>query len=180
MPSAEPPITWPATVRTAVLTLAVFAFGGVVGGWVWAMVTDPPAYEVTSELPEPLPADAIVTANFESDATFLLVAAVGGLLCAIICTAMFRSRGLVLLASVLAGSLLGSYLTQLIGAALGPAPLPAQAAGASAGDVLTYPLEVNATAVLVVWPIAAVIGLMLTVSLLTPVPHSAPPDPDVG
>ncbi|HET7326436.1 MAG TPA: hypothetical protein VFJ14_04040 [Nocardioidaceae bacterium] len=178
MPSpAEPPITWTSVVRTATVTLAVFAVAGVVGGWVWAMVTDPPSYRVQTALPDPLPADAIVTANFESDASFLLVAVVGGLVCAVACTALFRARGLVLLASVLAGSFLASYLAQLTGTALGPASLTEQATGASVGDVLTYPIEVNATAVLLVWPIAAMVGLMLTVSLLTPVPHSAAADP---
>lgn len=181
--SAEPPITWAAAARTAAVTLVVFAVAGTAGGWVWATLTNPPTYEVTAALPDPLPVDALVTANFDSDAMFLLIAAVGGLLGAVVCTALFRTRGLVLLASVLAGSMLASYLTEVTGTALGPAPLPEQAAAASVGDVLTYPIEVNATAVLLVWPIAAVIGLMLAVSLLTPVPESGnsePADPDLG
>jgi len=133
-----------------------------------------------TELPDPLPTGALVTASFGSDVRFLVIAAVGGLVCSVVCTALFRLRGLVLLASVLAGALLASWLTERTGTALGPPPLSEQAAGAQVGEVLTFPLQIGATGVLLVWPIAAVIGLMLSVSVLTPVPETTTSDPGLG
>lgn len=177
--SAEPPITWATAARTLLVTLLVFAVAGVLGGVIWAAVTDLPTQEVAQELPQPLPPGAIVSANFASDMSFLVIATAGGLVSSIVCTALFRRQGLVLLGSVLAGAVLASYLTLRTGTALGPPPLAEQAATAAAGDVLTYPLQVSATAVLVIWPLAAVIGVMLGVSLLTPVPDSAAREPDV-
>lgn len=177
--AAEPPVTWGNTARTALVSLLVFSVAGVLGAVVWARVTDLATYPVTQQLPEPLPPGVIVSANFASDMSFLVIAAVGGLACSILCTALFRRQGLVLLASVVGGAALASYLTYAIGAALGPEPLAAQAAAATVGDTLTSPLQVSATAVLLVWPLAAVIGLMLTVALVTPVPEFVPTDPEV-
>jgi hypothetical protein len=176
---AEPPITWAGAGRTAGVTLLVFVLAGVLGGAIWVWVTDLPTYDVTRELPQPLPPGSVVGANFASDMSFLVIAAVGGLVCSLVCTTLFRRQGLVLLASVFGGALAASYLTLRTGTALGPPPLAEQAATAGPGDVLTYPLQVSATAVLVIWPLAAVIGVMLGVSLLTPVPNSAARDPEV-
>lgn len=178
--TSDHPITWRQVGITALVTLAVFTVAGLLAGGLWAALADPPSYEVTRPLPDPLPVGAFPTDSFDSDGWFLVLGVAGGLVCGFACTALFRHSGLVILASVLAGAALASFVANRLGMTLGPPPIAQQAQDAGAGDVLTLPLHVGATGVFLGWPFAAVAGVMLAVSLLTPVPVSGPEDPLVS
>jgi hypothetical protein len=178
--ASDQPITWRQAGVTALVTLAVFAAAGLLGGGLWAAITEPPSYVVTRPLPDPLPTDAFPTDSFDSDAWFLVLGVVGGLVCGFACTALFRHTGLVVLAAVLAGAALASFVVNRLGMTLGPPPIAQQARDAGVGDVLSFPLHVGATGVFLGWPFAAVAGLMLAVSLLTPLSVPGPDDPIVS
>lgn len=184
--ATEPPISWPDAVRTLATTVAVFALVGLAAGVVWWLLTDPPTYQVVANPQGPAGSTSVVQGEeglgeaFGVEVVFFSGALVGGLVGGLACAALFRTRGLVTLLSVLAGGAVACFVALRTGRWLGPADLMDQSASAAVGDVLTSPLSVEATGFYLVWPIAAVAGLMVIVSMLTPVPEQSTSGPSVG
>jgi hypothetical protein len=177
---SESPPVWAQATLAFTVTLAVFAGAGLVGGWLWALVTPTPMFEVTRALPDPLPAGAVPSDHFDADAWFLLIGSGAGLVWGFLCAAWFGSRELVTLAAVVVGGGVASFLSWWVGTTIGPAPITEQAATAVVGDTLEIPLGIGATGAYFAWPIAAVAGLLLALSLF-PAPRTSPPaDPPIG
>lgn len=159
------PSLWQRWAIVVVVAVAAFAVLGVLGALVWQGVTTTAGYQV---LPQGVVSgEDALSASFNPEVSFLVIGLLGGLIGGVGVTWAFRRQGPVVLVGVVLGSALACYLMYTLGIRWGPAPLHEQARGAAEGAVLYAPLAVHATGVLFAWPVAAVAGLLGTVSLVT-------------
>jgi imidazolonepropionase-like amidohydrolase len=98
-----------------------------------------------------------------ADGWFAVLGAVAGLLCGTIAFVLFRGRTRTLPIGLAAGGILGSLVAWRLGQALGPGPIGSHR-GAPDGSTFDGPLDLRAEGVLLSWPIAALLAvLVLTV-----------------
>jgi hypothetical protein len=102
--------------------------------------------------------------QFGMDGWFAVIAAGGGLLLGVIFFARHRSRPATALALLTIGGLAAATVQWWFGRFLGPGPVDGSA-GLPAGTAISMPLELHASAALLVWPIAAVVGALLVAAL---------------
>jgi hypothetical protein len=89
--------------------------------------------------------------------------AAAGLLCGTIAFVLFRGRTRTLPVGLAAGGILASLVAWRLGRALGPGPIDSHR-GAPNGSTFDGPLDLRADGVLLSWPIAALLAvLVLTV-----------------
>jgi len=122
---------------------------------------------------------------FTVDAWFAVLGAVAGLLVTLVMFTRHRHRPLATLAGLVAGGILGSLVAWRLGGVLGPDPLDERVADAADGARLPLPLDLEATGVLLVWPVVAVVAVLVITALSDdhtswrrPRPDAAPISPD--
>ncbi len=152
------------------LTAASCVAIGVLMGVVWSRLAPIAPLRVTD-------AGAVLDESasgrlIADDGWFAVLGLVLGLLSALAGWVRWRQQVLSLGAGLALGGLAGGLVAWRVGAWLGPAPLHEQAGGAQIGAVLHLPLSIRALAVLLVWPITALITLFAAVA------GSAEDDPD--
>ncbi|MBW1604030.1 hypothetical protein JJV70_18350 [Streptomyces sp. JJ66] len=117
-------------------------------------------------------------ASFGVDGTFVLLAALLGIVCGALAFLVRRHGGVGVVLGLTSGGVLGSWLAAWLGGVLGPgADLTARALDAGRGGVFTGPLELSSMVLLLVWPLAAVATHL--VALGTRGPRDADPQPPV-
>ncbi len=131
---------------------------GVVSGVVWAQLADPGLWEVR-DTGIVLTEDAS-RGQFSVIVVFSLIAVIASLLWAAAMTVMARQGGWLLVACVAAGATVAGGLAWQVGMLLGPPP-PDSVAGLSLGDRVPDELRVDGVAPFLVWPIAALVGVLL-------------------
>lgn len=104
--------------------------------------------------------------QFGVDGWFGVVAAGGGLLLGTVAFARHRSRPVGALVVLAVAGAVAAAVQWSVGVLLGPGPVSERAAGLQAGSMISMPLEVNAPAVFLVWPIAAIVGALLVAAFL--------------
>jgi len=98
-----------------------------------------------------------------ADGWFAVLGAAAGLLCGTIAFVLFRGRTRALPIGLAAGGILASLVAWRLGQALGPGPIDSHR-GAPDGSTFDGPLDLRADGVLLSWPIAALLAvLVLTV-----------------
>lgn len=151
----------------------LFAVLGVLGGVLWWLLADPAAYTVTGDGALVMP-DAELVRSFDADGWYAVVAALLGVAGGA-SAAWWRSRDMLLTACLVpAAAAVAAGMMALLGRLLGPTDPASVARTATAGDLLPTVLEVTGTAGYLVWPIAALAGVLLV--LWSPPARSAPED----
>ena len=160
-----PPSTtgWRTDVRSAAATVLAVAAAAArrrrdhLGGTRPAAARDQTADGVSLVDPES-------KAYVGQDAYFLIISAVVGLVCGIVVWWLVRGRDAASAVALTLGGLAGAYLAWRVGRALGPSDLQAWARTAPPGATRALPVDLRATAVLMAWPLMAVLahlGLVL-------------------
>lgn len=162
-PTAPKVRLWPPSRRewtTALgLIVALAAIGAAVAP-LWVHLAPRLAFRVDQPgraLPVVPEAEEYVAA----DGRFVLITLVIGVLAALVCWLVRRSRGPLIMVALAAGGLLGAIVTWRLGLRLGTGYQPADLQ--VVGKVLYQPLTLRARAALVVEPTAAVVVYLLAV-----------------
>lgn len=168
-PDAQPSATHPrSTVRAGAIDALVvavwFVVAGFIGALVWWQVTPLPTV-VRSAQGATLSPDELVQ-EVGIDGWFFVVAAVGGLLSGVILLAWRRRDPLLMVALVVLGAGLASWLTVHVGLALGPEKVVTALRGAPVGTKAHLELKLNAPGMGLIWPIAAGLGALVYVWIL--------------
>lgn len=99
-----------------------------------------------------------------TDGWFAVCGAVAGAVVALVVVLRRRAHDVGELVALVVGGLLGSVVAWKVGGWLGPDAVAAQARSLRDGAVVTAPLQVRATGVLLVWPLVSVIVYFATVA----------------
>ncbi len=144
-------------VRWLLIALSAVLLG-VVSGVVWAQLADPGLWEVR-ETGIVLTEDAS-RGQFSVIVVFALIGVIAALLWAAAMTVLARRGGWLLVACIAVGATVAGVLAWQVGMLLGPPP-PESVTGLTLGDRVPDELRVDGIAPFLVWPIAALIGVLL-------------------
>lgn len=151
-------------IPRAVAFVALASGLGAGAGVIWWRVVVLPSYSVgpnggasTSE--------RALTEFFAGDAWFCILGLVVGLLIGLLGWRLFAAVGWPVAMGVVVLALIAALICWAVGYALGPGPFVPRLAAAKPGDLVPVELTVRATAALVVWPLAAVVPVLLGASL---------------
>jgi hypothetical protein len=147
-------------LRAAVVTVVGFCALGLVGARIWFNATDLPAYLVTrggGSLDE-----LQLGRYFNSPGWFLVIGLGLGLLGGLLFGAVYRRHGVLVVVAVFAGSLLASYICYHYGVTLDQGPVGPRVHAAQPGDRVPVELTLGAVGVRLAWPIAALVGVLIT------------------
>jgi hypothetical protein len=147
--------------RWSVLMLAV----GALAGFVWWWLAEPAEWEVTAQ-GITLTEDA-VRSQFGAVVTFVIIGAAVCTAWALLAGHILRDLGWPLVPVFAVVATVASLVAWQVGVALGPSDDPrdisedpARVAALSIGDRLPAPLEIDAVAPFLMWPIFALAGLL--------------------
>ena len=150
-------------LRWSLVALLAMAVLGVIGGSLWAMLADPPGYTVSSEAASMGEAES--SKQFGVEVVYAGIAALLGSAAGLVAGWRLARYGWVLVLTVTLGGLAAALTSLLIGRWLGP-PDPSDVIGAATvGTVVPDQLMVQSTGLLLIWPAAALAGLLLAVGL---------------
>lgn len=141
---------------------------GLVAGLVWWLVAPEVTVGVRGGQSVLITAEA--RGLFGVDASFGLVGAVTGLLLGVVMFIRHREHPTAVLAGLVLGGVVGSLVAWQVGSTLGPGPLGDRTDGAADGVTLAIPLDLEATGVLLFWPIMAVVATLVLGGLASPLP----------
>ena len=144
-------------VLQALAVVAVLVAAGAVAGVVWEWWWTPPTGVVVHH--QWLQDENGLRAQFSGTGTYVVVAAVAGLVAGVVVSLVLARSELVTLVALLAGSLLAGWVMYKVGAALGPADPHHLATTAKDGTHLPGRLVVSGKTPLRAFPAGAVLGL---------------------
>ncbi|WP_169570411.1 hypothetical protein [Nocardioides insulae] len=152
-------------VRT-VLVLLVFTAVGAACGYLWAEIWDPATGVVIDHTWYPSPWETGQQAQFDATGWYVVIAAAAGLVLGLLAALIAAGSELVMLVTVLLGSLLGAWTMRWVGLAQGP-PDP-QHLAASLPDNSTLPsaMELWGPATWLAFPFGAMLALTIVFLLL--------------
>lgn len=156
----------PAARRVVAETVLISVALGLAVGLVWWLVAPEVSVGVRSGQSVLIAAEA--RNLFGVDGSFAAVGAVAGLLLGTAMFARHREHPTAVLVGLVLGGVVGSLLAWQVGSALGPGPLGERMDGAADGVTLPIPLDLEATGVLLFWPIAAVVAMLVLGALTRP------------
>lgn len=142
---------------------------GIAAGFVWLLLAQPAEWEVRQE--GIVLTEAASKGQFSVVVLFVIVGAVASLIGGIFAAFTLPDLSWALIPFVVVLAVIGSVLAWRLGVALGPDD-PATATGVSVGDRIPAELSVDGLAPFLVWPIAALLGLIATIGLSRPEPES--------
>lgn len=148
-----------------VLLFSALGLGlGAVAGVVWWAVVDLPAYRINAA-GEAITSERGLASQIVGDAWFAVLGAVTATLLGVLAWRRFRNLGwsVVLLAGLVA--LAAALVCWSVGSHLGPGELSVRLAAARPGDLVPIELTIRARAGLILWPLFAVIPVLLGSSL---------------
>jgi hypothetical protein len=169
--SATRPLLGRPLVRDVLLVLGWFVAMGVICAVVWWQVT--PLAEFTRTSTNAQMGEEELGRQVNTDAWFLVIAAVGGLLSGVALLGMRRRDPVAMVVLVALGAGLAAYLMVEVGLWLGPSDPRSTIAGVAVGDTVPMQLEPHAHGVLLAWPVAALVGALGVLWGLDEKPSSA-------
>jgi hypothetical protein len=131
---------------------------GAIGGLLWLGLADPAEWEVTQR--GIILTEDAARGQFEVVVTFVALGAVLCLGWGLVAGRWLREVGWPLVPIFAAAASVAAVIAWRIGVALGPAD-PRESVHPSLGDRLPAPLEIDAFAPFLAWPIFALFGLLL-------------------
>ena len=151
---------------------------GVLCAFVWANFAHRPGYVVSQELGATLSERGLADV-FSTDALFILLAALNGLVIGLISWWWFRDRGWWVCVAATGGALAVSLLTWLGGMWILPPSFDSRLAAASPGDIVPIDLTLRSMSALLVGPFCAITPVMLFAAFwpespTVPAPSSEP------
>ena len=150
--------------RRVGLFLALGLGLGAVAGVLWWLVTDLPTFRVVTG-GGAVTSERGLAGYIAADAWFTVCGAVVGLVLGLLAWHWFGRTGWpVVLVTVVAGAAAG-LICWLVGYQLGPGAFDVRLAAAKPGDLVPVELTVRARPALLVWPLFAVIPVLLGTSL---------------
>jgi hypothetical protein len=155
--AGRPPIVTVRDLWAALSVIVLSAALGIAAGFVWIAAAPKLQLEVRGDAAIPVRPEG--EALIGIDGTFALIAIGGGVLCAIAAYLWLR-RGIGVVCALVAGGALAAWLAAYVGGWAGPAAL-ATHRGDPDGTVFTQPLDLRATGVILLWPIAALLVYLL-------------------
>lgn len=153
----------------AALVVAVgFVVLGVLAGWLWSVLANPPEYTLYTRSYAYYSSEAEFGHAFEMDLTFAWIAVLGGVLGGLVAGWRYWSLGWVtaVLAAVAGGG--AALVAWRVGVLLGPDTVHASAQAAQRGDTFTGPIVLGTRSILLTWPLSALLGVMVSVWLRAP------------
>ena len=167
-PAHEAPPGWGEVARAGLVTVMIFAVLGCLAAWLWSAWADPARYLVTNN--NAVMGELEAGRQFGPDVAYSVIAVVAGLVAGSILGWRYGRVGWVLpVVTALAAAGAGVIAWQL-GIALGPPDPRTLLGGAAAGDLVPERLDVHARGVLLLWPAAALVGLIASVAATDPKP----------
>jgi hypothetical protein len=156
------PSPWPVTraeILAGLLTVLGLAIAGVISALIWWKVAPRLAFQITAD--GALPVKPEEEQFFATDAWFILLTLVWGLLAALALWRVPRLRGPAAIVTLAVGGLVGAIVTWRMGLLFGPAPT--KAATETVGNIVYPPLKLRALVTLVFEPLVAVGVYMILV-----------------
>lgn len=148
------------TVELVVTSLLL----GLVVGVVWRLMAPEVMVEVSDGNTALFPLQA--RRLFDVDAWFAILGACAGAVLTLVMFTRHRHLPVTALTGLVAGGVFGSLVAWRLGALLGPGALAPRVEDAADEAQLALPLDLEATGVLLVWPVVAV-GIVLVLTALT-------------
>jgi len=162
--SAEPSFERVGVLRCTLTVVLALVLLGVLGGWLWSVLADPPGYTVTAQSASMGEAEA--GKRFGVEVVYAGIGAGLGLLAGLAAGLRLARYGWVLVVALLLGSLVAAGVSWAVGGWFGP-PDPAGAlTTAEVGDVVPSRLTIDTPGLFLAWPLAALGGLLAAVGLL--------------
>jgi hypothetical protein len=158
----------PAARRVVAETVLISVALGPAVGVVWWLVAPEVSVGVRGGQSVLIAAEA--RNLFGVDVSFAAVGVVAGLLLGAVMFTRHREHQTAVLAGLVLGGVVGSLVAWQVGSTLGPGPLGERTDGAADGVTLTIPLDLEATGVLLFWPITAVVATLVLAALTPPLP----------
>jgi hypothetical protein len=157
----------------AALVLVAVAVAGLLLGLLWVWLA--PRVPLVANSTEVLLKDSEGEEAVGADGTFALLGLAFGLVSAVVVFLLHRRGGVPMVFGLAIGALLASFVGWKFGAWLGPtSDVVAHAKQVGKGVTFDAPLELGAKAVLLAWPVAAMVVYLLLTALF------APRDPEPG
>jgi MFS family permease len=154
---------WP-DVRRVGLFVALGLGLGALSGVVWWAVTDLPTYRV-QQGGGAVTSERGLARYIASDASFVVCGAVVGLVVGTLAWRWFGRSGWLVVVLVAAVSAAAGLLCWTVGHQIEPGSFAVRLSAAHPGDLVRIDLTVRAKAALVVWPLFAVLPVLLGSSL---------------
>lgn len=162
---AEPSFERVGVLGWSLAVLATMAALGLAGGLLWAMLADPPAYTVSRQ--NAAMSEAESGKQFGVEVLYGSIAFALGLAAGLAAGWRLARYGWVLAVTLTLGGLGAAVTSLLIGQWFGP-PAPSDVVtSASVGTEVPVQLTLESTGLLFVWSVAALVGLVLVVGVLT-------------
>ncbi len=158
----EPGVSRADLLRSGLVACAAFVVLGCLAAWLWSVLADPSEFVATRD--NAVMDELEAGRQFGTDVVYSLLAVVGGLAAGSVLGWRYARAGwvLVVLTAVAAGA--AAVIAWRLGIVLGP-PAPQSVLGdARVGDAVPEQLDVHARGLLLLWPIAALAGLIASVS----------------
>ncbi len=155
------------------LFVAACLLVGALSGLVWWAVVDLPGYVIAAD-GRAATTERGLAQHFGSDAWFVLIGAVAGLLLGLVAWWRLVRIGWPVIPLTLAGATVAALLCWVVGHALGPSDFAARLSAAQPGETVPIQLTLSAPVSLVVWPFFATIPILLW-SSLAPDAEQPPP-----
>jgi hypothetical protein len=159
MPDRLTATSWGPALRTFVVSVVLLAVAGAAAGVVWVWLWTPPSGVVVDH--RWVQDETGLRGDFSATGSYVAVAAVTGLLAAVLLAVLFDRAEVVTLIAVLAGSVLAGWVMYRVGLALSPADPRALADSAKDGTRLPGRLAVDGDSPFRAFPGGAMLGLVI-------------------
>jgi hypothetical protein len=157
----------PRAIALDVLVVLVwFAVAGALGAVIWSQVVTFPVVTRTGDAASVAPDQLVKQVGL--DGWYFVVAAVGGLLSALVLMALRRRDPLLMVVLVTVGGALAAWLMIHLGQALGPADEVAALRKLPENGTVPMQLTLHAPGVAWAWPVFAALGAVVDLWVLHP------------
>lgn len=142
------------------MALATVAFIclGVLAGLVWLWLAEPAQWQIRDN--GIVLTEGAAKAQFSVLVTFVLIGAAASVVAGLAVGWLLDDLGWLVVPVVAALATLAALIAWRVGVELGPPP-PASVTGGSIGDTISARLEVDSVAAFVMWPMAALLGVVV-------------------
>lgn len=175
-PTAEPRVSRREVLRSIAVTCVAFVVLGCLAAWLWASWAEPAHFVVTrnNAVMDELEAGR----QFGTDVVYAAIAVIAGLVAGSVLGWRHARTGWALAVVTAGAAGVAALIAWRLGIVLGP-PAPQSVLGdARVGDLVPERLDVHARGLLLLWPIAALVGFIPSAAAFDPKP--VPRDPPGG